>query len=96
MKLYATIKNAKGKIAGCGDNDRLVVELSYGNTIVKQLLFRTEKGTGGHNWEMIDGNTGTVLEKNKVKKVKGECGNCGRSATVSIGDINRCERCTDL
>lgn len=49
----------------------------------------------GHEKEGLIQTAEAPPTKGKQQKGK-KCGNCGREATQSIGDINRCERCSTL
>ena len=68
MKLYATIKNEKGKIEGIGGNESLTIEINRGNRRMVELYLTVEQITDSNELiimdllNLSDGNTIRVYE----------------------------------
>ncbi|HTE48959.1 MAG TPA: hypothetical protein VK675_03575 [Candidatus Paceibacterota bacterium] len=90
MKLYATIKNTKGKRDGVGDNEYIHIDLSRGNKY-EYLIYYT---LGGLTISKI-GN-GIVYQEQKGKSQKGEivlCKRCNYIQAVNLNKEGYCEDC---
>ena len=103
MKLYATITSERAT-KGQGGNKYLIIEIKAERfegipTRANQyrLSLSADPTSNKLYAELLEYSTGEVMVLTKGNKQKGEeCGNCGREATQSIGDINRCDRCSTL
>lgn len=87
MKLYATIKNEKGKLEGIGGNELLTIEINRGNRRMVEFYLTIDQLTDSKELMVIDkldlsdGNTTRVYEyevnsklpEYKAKRQKGEC-----------------------
>lgn len=70
MKLYAKLKNSKGKIEGVGDNEVLIIELSKGNKVIGEIFFDSEGFiVRAEGKEVLD------YELNDKGNITCECGN---------------------
>jgi hypothetical protein len=53
--LHVRVKNSKGKIVSCSDNDKIVVELVHKNALIKVIALKALHGTvEGDLWEVVD------------------------------------------
>lgn len=76
MKLYATLKNERGGKKGSGDDTRLMIELSHGNSIIGEIGLYTIRDAGeelGYRVVWYDKTTagmGTIIKEEE--RVKGK------------------------
>lgn len=54
MKLYATIKNEKGKIEGLGGNELLTIEINRGNRRMVELYLTIDQLPAGQELMVLD------------------------------------------
>jgi hypothetical protein len=83
MKLHVTVTNDNGTTVSKGANESLLIELRFKNKLVKTLMFHLESGTGGHNWEILEGkrqkdeNICPKYNAQILPDEKGDCSLCG-------------------
>jgi len=54
MILNIVITDENGKQKAICSNKRIIIQCRHKNSVVKEMSFQVEEGTGGHNWELMD------------------------------------------